>query len=1732
MAAELLAPSRWGTTHRPPFASPKHTAIHAGAMPSAVDTAPQDDHDSPLEVEEADLSSDEDMDDERDVAAVSSPSAPLAGSGQTAHAAGGPALDEDDFVVEEEEEDEEDDEDAEEDDDASASFEPAHTAAIEVDGSVVEDELAVEESDVPDDEDDEDADIDHGDGTSADDDDSSGSAGRSRRGRGGRTLLENNDQDGAAVVNDAEDEDDEDVAAAASQSEEDNDGSVVRRRGRPQKLVIPDDMINDDQYFRRSSRARTAPDRLSISPDRSASSVDSDSDFDADDGDDDDDDYASSRPVKRNKSRQTRRTNAGAGGGSRRQRRRSGMTDDDDDAAEVVMESESGSDGDWRNGSASAGTKLQRRLKKHSKSGLAKRRRTAAVIDEDELQSARINSRTGGAVNYAENDDMNDDFLDSDDGVLGAGAQQGAEASDENVPSVERVCDYRASGTKASNGSADSDRLPFDDFVPEDVEFNIKWIRKSFRRNTWERLSTLRHIKGFKRVTNYIKLVLERRDYLHASTTPPEEREESDILMEENRASISAYEAIDRIVAERPMEDGRNQSEYLVKWQNLAYADCTWEPASELSSDVDLKALDVFAEREQAGLVNASSSAKKRYNPFNVKDERPRFRRMLDQPPYLHGEGRTLREYQLAGLNWLAFSWTKRNNVILADEMGLGKTLQTISFLGWLMYERNVTGPFLVVVPLSTIAAWVREFARWLPEMNVVCYIGNGESRSTIRKFEFGTTKRGSGVKFHVLLSTPELIMLDQEYVTEIRWAMLAVDEAHRLKNETSALHLTLASLRSANRLLITGTPLQNSVRELWALLHFLNPDVFADAEAFEDSFSFAALRDPERVSNLHKTLRPFIIRRQKTDVEKSLPKKTYAVLRVGMTSPQQQYYRWLLTKNFAMLNAGNKNKGMGTTTTLRNLVMELKKCCNHPFLFPNYEDTSVTTTVRDLTRASGKMILLDKLLLRLRERGHRVLIFSQMVRMLDILQDYCRMRGFPFQRLDGSMHNDLRQRAVDHYNAPESTDYVFLLSTRAGGLGINLATADTVIIFDSDWNPQNDLQAESRAHRIGQTKDVKVFRLLSRETVEEDILERAKRKRVLEHLVIHGVEGDEQGNGNDTKMAFKKEELSAILRFGAEKLFEKDQGVDAVGKVIDAAGGIADDDKKIDAPTAQDACSAPDDEKAEEKQLLQVDDIDELLDRAPVDEAAQVGSAQPTMGDSLLNAFKWADFKTVEEDEETDGVEPGEIPDSEHLAKEAAERITKIDNEANQAQEYQEQERDMIAKEGDTEFWDRVIPGELQRNALTQVTVTEELVAGTRRRKRTKAFGAESPGDGKRRRVTRTGKTSGGLDGGRGELSAKEKRSLLRSLRKFGDPRMVAAIVKDAGLENRIEESEAAALLHNAITTAREVVDRAQKEAPTESPTNVPNGKDAKTKAPSRTLFDILGETGVDAADLLKRCEDLKMLRRRIASFEMDTQFRLRRPIKAPSYGVPWKPQNDAMLLVGVNRYGFGNWTQIAIDQQLMLGDKMSVAGNGASKKGAPDSTKLTRRVVSLLRELEREVHTPRKTAKARARERPDPKASSKDKRASRVSAKSSGKRHERPSSRGEGPGRTSAEDRKRKRSKTGTHDSDASADSMRSALKTMHTNTLKELRALSKENSKMEASEKIARTKQCLLRLGRAIDKQASTSRRIREELWRYVHQICRTSLAGARLQAIYEKLAAAQDGASSSRAGAAKR
>ncbi|XDV33944.1 hypothetical protein PO909_004177 [Leuciscus waleckii] len=620
--------------------------------------------------------------------------------------------------------------------------------------------------------------------------------------------------------------------------------------------------------------------------------------------------------------------------------------------------------------------------------------------------------------------------------------------------------------------------------------------------------------------------------------------------------------------------DKKNNCHYLIKWRDVTYDQSTWE-----AEDMDIPEFDTFKlqywNHRELMMGDEGKPGKKLKIKGKVRKlDRPPENPVVDptikfdrQPEYLDSTGGTLHPYQLEGLNWLRFSWAQGTDTILADEMGLGKTVQTAVFLYSLYKEGHSKGPFLVSAPLSTIINWEREFEMWAPDMYVVTYVGDKDSRAVIRENEFSfennairggkkpsKMKKEASVKFHVLLTSYELITIDTAVLGSIDWACLVVDEAHRLKNNQSKFFRVLNNYPLQHKLLLTGTPLQNNLEELFHLLNFLTPERFSNLEGFLEEFADIAKED--QIKKLHDMLGPHMLRRLKADVFKHMPSKTELIVRVELSPMQKKYYKFILTRNFEALNT----RGGGNQVSLLNVVMDLKKCCNHPYLFPvaAMEAAKLPNGMYEgsaLTKSAGKLLLLHKMLRKLKDGGHRVLIFSQMTKMLDLLEDFLENEGYKYERIDGSITGGMRQEAIDRFNAPGAPQFAFLLSTRAGGLGINLATADTVIIYDSDWNPHNDIQAFSRAHRIGQNKKVMIYRFVTKASVEERITQVAKKKMMLTHLVVRPGLGSKTGS-------MSKQELDDILKFGTEELF-KDEG-EGENKEEDSSV-IHYDDKAID---------------------------------------------------------------------------------------------------------------------------------------------------------------------------------------------------------------------------------------------------------------------------------------------------------------------------------------------------------------------------------------------------------------------------------------------------------------------------------------------------------------------------------------------------------------------------------------
>ena len=415
----------------------------------------------------------------------------------------------------------------------------------------------------------------------------------------------------------------------------------------------------------------------------------------------------------------------------------------------------------------------------------------------------------------------------------------------------------------------------------------------------------------------------------------------------------------------------------------------------------------------------------------------------LEKQPSLLAPHCKMHKYQIEGLNFLIHLHDHGIHGILADEMGLGKTLQTISLLAYLRETRGMKGPHLVVVPKSVVGNWIAEFKKWCPSIHAVKMGGKREERERFIKNDLPLVD--GKYQFDAVVTSYEGLLKEKTKFSKIPWKYLIIDEAHRIKNEKSSLSLAVRLMNTAHRLLITGTPLQNNLRELFALLNFIMPDVFSDSEQFDEYFSMSDESGKENViKKLHTVLRPFMLRRVKKDVAAALPPKKETKLYIGLTPMQQEWYVHCLKKDITELN----KLGGPERNRLLNVLMQLRKVCNHPYLFDGAEPGPPYSDGPHLWENAGKMQVLNKLLPKLKSKGSRVLIFCQMTRMLDILEDYMRHLQFDYCRIDGNTEGEVRDSQINEFNAEGSSKFCFLLSTRAGGLGINLATADIVSTY------------------------------------------------------------------------------------------------------------------------------------------------------------------------------------------------------------------------------------------------------------------------------------------------------------------------------------------------------------------------------------------------------------------------------------------------------------------------------------------------------------------------------------------------------------------------------------------------------------------------------------------------------------------------------------------------------------
>ncbi|KAF2274723.1 uncharacterized protein EI97DRAFT_434949 [Westerdykella ornata] len=569
----------------------------------------------------------------------------------------------------------------------------------------------------------------------------------------------------------------------------------------------------------------------------------------------------------------------------------------------------------------------------------------------------------------------------------------------------------------------------------------------------------------------------------------------------------------------------------LIKYKGLGYEDAVWEKVptpedGERWLDFVTAYNDWVAGRyiryPKQGHLKARLD-KARATPF-AKLEKEK------QPDNLVGG--ELMKYQIEGLNWIYYQWYCQKNGILADEMGLGKTIQVIGFMATLIQDHNCF-PFLVVVPNSTCANWRREIKQWAPSLRVVTFFGSATARDMAYKYEMfpqGTKE----LRAHVVVTSYEAATDDscRKVFRGVNWAGLIVDEGQRLKNDRSQIYGALQAVKAPFRLLLTGTPLQNNARELFNLLQFLDDTI--NAAELEEKY---AEMTTENIRELHEQIRPFILRRTKAQVLTFLPPLGQIIVPLSMSVLQKKLYKSILAKNPELLKAlfmTQRSLKQQEKANLSNILMQLRKCLCHPFVYSREieERTDIQAiSHRNLVEASAKLQLLELLLPKLQQRGHRVLIFSQFLDMLSIIEDFLDGMQMAYQRLDGTMGSLEKQKRIDQFNAPDSPLFAFLLSTRAGGVGINLATADTVIILDPDFNPHQDIQAISRAHRIGQKKKVLCFQLMTRSSVEEKIVQIGRKKMALDHVVVEQLDAED----------LEDKDLESILRHGAAELFQDD---------------------------------------------------------------------------------------------------------------------------------------------------------------------------------------------------------------------------------------------------------------------------------------------------------------------------------------------------------------------------------------------------------------------------------------------------------------------------------------------------------------------------------------------------------------------------------------------------------------
>ncbi|KAI5962672.1 FUN30 [Candida pseudojiufengensis] len=652
-------------------------------------------------------------------------------------------------------------------------------------------------------------------------------------------------------------------------------------------------------------------------------------------------------------------------------------------------------------------------------------------------------------------------------------------------------------------------------------------------------------------------------------------------MIEQTEQSLKGYKAIDSLI-KKCAEYGDIISNQMKEWGVTATGE-----SGELDI-VDLDPIDGDDETERL--------EKNEDDDDDVMIVKKKGLKYIKHKPALLDDDITLNNYQQAGINWINLLYSNKLSCILADEMGLGKTCQVIAFIAHLK-EVNEKFPHLIVVPASTIENWIREFNKFCPEIKVQAYYGSQKEREELR-YELQDRN------YEVLVTTYSMACgspQDAKFLKNQNFNVIVYDEGHLLKNSQSERYNKLMRLKGNFRLLLTGTPLQNNLKELISLLAFILPHVFNEkkedlvgifkqkANAISDnkktpSKEYNPLLSMQAIKNAKTMMTPFVLRRRKDQVLQHLPAKSHEIIRCQLTPDQSKLYFDCLEKGRSIRIEREKRKTMtqqevvklnksNPIPTSSNVLMQLRKAALHPLLFrqqytddklkkmakaimnePEYveanetfifEDMQVMSDFElnnlcnrfhhtlsrwklneDLFLDSGKIKQLEKILdTIINKKKEKVLFFSLFTQMLDIMEKVLSIFNYKFVRLDGATKVEERQETIDlFYEDPDIP--IFLLSTKAGGFGINLIAANNVIIFDQSFNPHDDKQAEDRAHRVGQTKEVVVYKLITDKTVEQNMLMVAENKLQLDYSMSN----DESNGGNNNSNNNKFEESAASI--------------------------------------------------------------------------------------------------------------------------------------------------------------------------------------------------------------------------------------------------------------------------------------------------------------------------------------------------------------------------------------------------------------------------------------------------------------------------------------------------------------------------------------------------------------------------------------------------------------------------